>query len=237
MNNLNSANGNIIINFNDKQFTTNIFLLNTLSKFFQVIQNGHFLEKNIINVTFLDLNDSPTKSIFFEQFLKCCYTDNFNLNIFDSLVDVIEYYRLLDYLQFVNIDKYHFVDYIHNFLNSINSCANTHDKLFSEYLDEAYKINQNCNDYSDRVTLKFVGGGWTGNLIQGDIRKPSCYRLGYDLYQTNTSITHKYTLFLLFLCDKSFHYKIIGISNIDINNIYDFDTQYHTYIFYMLATR
>jgi hypothetical protein len=231
MNNSNSTNGNIIINFNDKQFTTNIFLLNTLSKFFQVIQNGHFLEKNIINITFLDLNDSPTKSIYFEQFLKCCYTDNFNLNIFDSIVDIIEYYRLLDYLQFVNIDKYHFVDHIHNILKSIKSCANTHDLIFNEFYQT---FNKQSNTYYIAVAERNNYGDMVRNSFD---RLPSHYKLGYDLYKTNTSITHKYTLFLLLLCDKSFHYKIIGISNIDINNIYDFDTQYHKYIFYMLATR
>jgi hypothetical protein len=139
--------------------------------------------------------------------------------------------NILKYLNLLILINIIFVDYIHNFINSINSCANTHDKLFSKYLDKVYKINHKYNDSYDHVTLQFFGGGWDVNLIQCDIRGPLCYILGYDLYQTNTSITHKYTLFLLFLCDKSFHNKIIGISNIDINNINEFDTQYHKYIF------
>ena len=91
---------------------------------------------------------TPLDSSFFEQFLKCCYTDNFNLIFFDSLSDVVEYYRLLDYLQFVHIDKYKFVDHIHKMLDNLKPINNTHDKLFSEHYDA---FRRYCGKYISKL--------------------------------------------------------------------------------------
>lgn len=156
MDNLNSINGDIIVKFNGKQFNSNIYLLNTMSEFFKVIHKGHFKEKDIINISFDDLLGSPQNPLLFEQFLKCCYTDNFNLTIFKSFVDVVEYYRLLDYLQFVNMDKYDFVDYIHRMLNDVKPIGNIYDNIISEYC-QTFREKNNCKYYISVVECDKYG--------------------------------------------------------------------------------
>ena len=233
---LNTINGNIIVEFNGKQFNTNIYLMNIVSKFFQVIHKGQFKEKDLVSISFNSLLNTPLDPSFFEQFIKCCYTDNFSLTMFKTLVDVVEYYRLLDYLQFVSIDKYEFHEYVCGVLDNIEAVDNTYDRVMKECREALGKKYDNAggDHYSMKIIKYKKHGGFDG---WNDLPKPSHHNIGLDLFPLDATITHEYTQFLLKFCNRSYHTKIVGISNIDISRIKEFDESFHKYIFNILAFR
>jgi len=229
----------ITVIFNKTEYKLHILLLEKISDYFNCIYNNNFKDKKYIKINFNQIDGNLLDNKYFGIWIDSIYQDNFNISdtIYQSsIIEIIEFYRLLDYLKYNSIEKYNLKDILMKKLNEIKPIKNDMDEFMDEYKNMTVlkqvglKCNRNCGYY---VGIKCCNGchGYNGILP-----KPSTIGLGTNFYKIDENLTYPYVEYLFKLInDENYKEKIIGISNIKLEDIYKFDTIYHKLIFKMLA--
>ena len=232
-----------------------------VSKYFAVISEGKFKESNIIEITMKQINGEITNSEFFKIWIKNLYMETFDSAYFKdkSLVDIMEFYRMMDYFKYNAIEKYDLNKLIEEKINNTKPIGNMHDDMLENYKTMWHKkhnplfykdpIGKICDVqtfdihvekrqyYGDYYNHKYnvVVDNWS----YVGLDEPTKIGLGEICYEYDKKITYEYTICLMkmFKENKEMKKKIIGISNIKEEDIVKYEQKYHKYINYCMATR
>lgn len=210
----------VLVIFNNKKYKLHMELLKLVSKYFDTLDKNLFVDKSEITIIFHTLNNELLDTKYFDFFVDGIYEDNFNVTLLfnnSEIFDVIEYYRLLDYLSYNGTNNYKLSEEIKKKLDMYKPLKNTYDEILNEYINKKpyYK-----HSYFTQYT-------YDENQFSG-LKKPSEIGLGRNIYKTITNLTSDYVLYIFkFLDNEMYRKKLLAISNIKLNDIYKFDEKYH----------
>ena len=233
----------ITVKFNNKEYKLHLLLLKAKSKYFNNINNKQFVEYSNVEILFEQLNGKLLDTKYFDSIIHCIYGDTFNVNNFfdfSTIPDIVEYYRLLDYLQFDDINKFKLSNAVVNKLNKYIPVKNNVDDIIKQYIDLTFlrNIGKTCCTVQNNSCDRMIGVTcWNGcglsigynnprNLIYNQVQqihldKP--YDVGLikiDFYEIDNNLTRSYVEYLFKLVDSDLNrYKIIGISNLQIKDL------------------
>ncbi len=233
--------------FNGKEYKLHSVLLGKVSKYFKCINKNIFREKDKIELNFKQIDNELLDTKYLDCFIENIYDGKFDTTIFESssIIDIIEYYRLLDYLQFEGTADYKLDNLITNKLDKCIPKYNDMDEMFKIYC-EKYNINKICNVYyqssfspqycQDPIIMKICCS--RGHSIITNLQEPSYFGLGVNFYETDNKITYNYVEYLFqMISDEKYRNIILGISNLDLNDIDKFDAKYHKYILQVITSK
>lgn len=205
------------IDFNGREFNIHLEYLKDISEYFSNAKNNTLKGINKITINHEKLSGVPLKPEIFNDFLKIVY---YNKNINESIgnktiTDIIEFSRLCEL--FVIKDMF----------NSIKSILRK--KIMKNSYDTLDYCIGKCPKKCDRIS-KFKN---TKSLAE-EICKVYKPINGLDFTQTN--------YLLNIFCDDNFGFRrrIIGLCNINIEDLTKFNKMYHevaasTYLFQRLS--
>ena len=256
---MNGKYSDICIIFNGEKIHSHMGLLKDVSKYFAVVSKGNFKEKNTIEITMKQINGETMDSELFKIWIKNLYMETFDLTYFKdkSLVDIIEFYRMMDYFQYNAIEKYDLNKLIEEKINNTKPIGNMHDDMLENYKTMWHKkhnplfyknpVGKLCDIVTHNIHIesrRYYGDYYNhkynvDNYSYKELDEPTKIGLGEICYEYDEKITYEYTTCLLkiFKEDEEMKKKILGISNIKEEDIEKYEKKYHKYINYCMATR
>jgi len=251
----NGAYSDITVIFNKKEYKLHILLLAEISEYFNCVYKNTFKDKNLIEINFEQIDGKLLDNKYFDIWINSIYQNVFDASdiiIQSSFIDIIEFHRLLDYFKHIDIEKYDLRDIIKKKLDDIKSIKNDMDEF--------------VNDYTNKTILKYIGRtcgnmkyntpGFQSSCIctgtigvrcsyscaltkyYDKIKLPSELELGTNFYKIDEKITCEYVKFLFKLVDDDIYKeKIIGISNIQLKDISEFDVKFHKLILKIIMNK
>lgn len=233
----------IIVKFNNKEYKLHLLLLKDKSLYFCNISKKKFKEQSRIEIIFEQLNGQLLNTSFFDSFIDAVYDNIFCISDKFNICEIVEFYRLLDYLQYTEIIQFKFNEHIIQQLNKCVPIKNNVDDIIKQYINltplrylgkKYSSVQGNSCDIMIDVTC------WNGcklstgfknprNIIYNQIQQIHLDKI--DFYELDYNITYPYVEYLFKLVsDDSHRNKIIGISNLQIKDLDFFDKKYHKLI-------
>lgn len=220
---MNGKYSDICVIFNGEKIYSHIELLKNVSEYFAIIRKEQFKEKNIIEITMKQFNGESTNPELFKIWIKKIYMGTFDSQYFKnkSLVDIIEFLKMMDYFQYNAVKQLNLKELIETKIKNSTQINDLYSDIF-EICNNEYNIT-----FSGGKTKKTAPDQFLSDKIIG------------PCYECDDKLTFEYTKYLMvmFKTNNKLKMNIIGISNIKEEDIEKYDKEYHQYINYCMATR